>query len=289
MTDGSPLVDLDAPAPAASRDGRLLPWLWILVGALLIAGVVSAFVVDGEPAPGERLAAAAASVEESGPFSYALVVESSGPFAGDVTIDGAIDPAVARFTSTFQVAGTTVEMIGDGDVLYLQVPEGQRESFGGKPWARLDAAALGAGFGGVSPSASPVQTFEQLREAGEVETVGEEEVRGVATTHFRTVFDLSGSVPDGPGTAEVRKALEAVDVDVWLDSDDRVRRHRTSIDLGTAVGAGAGFTIITTIETFDFGKAVAIEVPPPDQVADADAGALQSLFAPPPSAPAPAD
>jgi len=278
MTDGTTLVDLDAPAPASSREGRALPWLWIFVGALLIAGVVSAFALQREPEPAERLAAAAEAVDDAGTFSYALTLEGSGGFGATVGIEGSVDPRSGRSTSSLAVRGSTVQLVSDGDVVYVQVPEAAREQLGGKPWVRLDAQAVRSGFGGVAPSATPLETFEQLRQAGKVEEVGREEVRGTGTTHFRAVVDLRDSVPDGPGAASVRDALRAVQVDVWLDDDDRIRRHRTTLDLGGAIGGPSGMGIVTTIETFDFGKAVSIEIPPADQVADVEAGALGSIL-----------
>lgn len=288
MTDGPTLVDLDAPAPAVAKEGRFLPWLWVAVGALLIAAVVSAFVVDGEATGAERIAAAAEGVDDSGTFAYELTLEASGALGTTFGLTGTVDAGAGRSASTLQVGGNVIETVADGDQLYVQVPEAARERFGGKAWARVDAASLATGLGGVSPTATPLQTFEQLRNAGEVEEVGKELVRGTPTTHLRAVVDLSESVPERPGAARIRQALRAVEVDVWLDDDDRIRRHRTTLDLAGAAGVGTTMGLTTTIETFDFGKAASIEVPPADQVADAGADVLSSLFAEAPPAP-PAD
>lgn len=110
----------------------------------------------------------------------------------------------------------------------------------------MPAALLG------DPSAlDPHGFLEELREhAGTVTLVGEEEVRGDPTRRYRAsvaaedvgVLDLDD---DGSGR---------VDVDVWIDDQDRLRR----------VEAG-----MVTAEVWDFGAALDVE--PPTDVADPEA------------------
>jgi hypothetical protein len=103
-------------------------------------------------------------------------------------------------------------------------------------------------------------------------------VRGTETRHFRTVIDLSDQLAGAGGgpLAGMREQLARVPVDVWLDGDDRIRRLRSSLDLG---GAGLGAAQVrTTVEAFDYGEDVDIEVPSADEVFDGDLSALGSLF-----------
>lgn len=274
-----PVAELSAPA--GSRPDRRLPLLWIIVGVLLAAGVLAAFLVGDERSGTERVAAAAGAVQEAGSVAYTLTMEMAGPITSTVTIEGAADAGAGRASSRVRIDDQELDLITDGELLYVRVPEEARANFDGKPWVRFDASALGSSMGGVSPSATPLETFEQLREAGKVEEVGTEQVRGVETTRFRMVVDQSGLVPSGMAD-EVKEALREVEVEVWLDDDDRIRRHRSTIDLASVVPGGGGIGITTTIETYDYGKPVTIDLPPAEDVADGGAGGLESIFAPGP-------
>jgi hypothetical protein len=57
-----------------------------------------------------------------------------------------------------------------------------------------------------------------------------------------------------------------MDVDVWIDAEGLPRRQ--SMDIGSAFGSlGLGDSSVTmTIEYFDFGDPVDIQVPSPDEV-----------------------
>lgn len=126
---------------------------------------------------------------------------------------------------------------------------------------RLDEAYDAAEAGGdllANPFAiDPARFLEQLRdEAGSVTQVGEEEVRGAATTRYRAEVDaaavaVAGVDPD-----------EATTVDVWVDEEDRLRR----VEAGDMV-----------VELWDFGTPVEAEEPA-DVTDGSDLGNVGRVF-----------
>jgi hypothetical protein len=279
MTDEDDVFGLPEPEPPARPAATRL--LGVAAAVLLVAGVVAAFVVgDGGRTPGERLAAVPAAVS-SEPFAYEMTFASSGgatPAPFQLEAVGAVDPGTGRLRLTMdlgslsQGATSKVAMVTDGDTVYVRLPAGG--------WARVDAKQFTDGMNrGLPSSTNPLDSFDELRAVdAAIEDLGPEDVRGTRTTHFRTRLDLSKAAKlptDSPGLATgALGMLRDVPVDVWLDDHDRPRRQRMTFDLG-AFGAGT-FTI--TIEAFDFGRAVDIELPPADQVVESGPGGLGSLF-----------
>lgn len=287
MTDVLPVTELE-PA-SADRRRRAAPALWIIVGLLLIGAVAAAVLVGGgdDRTPAERLGAAPDAVTDAGSFAFEIGVESNIGSAGNTTtLTGEVDARTKRSSARFDLGGTPVEMVSDGSTLYLHLPEEARGAIGGKAWAKLDLATVAPGLGPLSGDASPMQSFDQLRKAGtSVDEVGEEEVRGTKTTHFKTVLDLTAAIDQLGGGAlgdqaePLRRQLAAVPVDVWLDGEDRIRRQRTTLDLSLPGLTGATATkVTTTIEAFDYGKPVTIELPKPEDVSDTGLPGLGSLI-----------
>ncbi|HVF33354.1 MAG TPA: hypothetical protein VM933_09990 [Acidimicrobiales bacterium] len=286
MSDDPTVSDLEpATASEAGLGGRRsVPVLWIAVGLLLIAGVAAAVLTRDDRSPAERVGAAPDAVAEAGSYGFEITIAADlGAASNELRLTGDVDAEAERSSASFDVGTGRFQMVSEGSTVYVRVPEAARAAAGGRSWAKIDLGRLVPGFGGVGAGADPTTSFDALRTVGsEVEDLGEEEVRGTSTRHFRTVLDLTDQVDRlGDGQAEalgpLRDQLAAVPVDVWLDGDDRIRRQRTSLDLGAAGFAGGG-KIVTTVEAFDYGKAVSIEVPPVDDVFEGDAGSLGSLF-----------
>lgn len=110
----------------------------------------------------------------------------------------------------------------------------------------------------------PKQAFQLILAAkGDSKILGEEDVRGAPTTHYRIQVDpkkLGEHVP-----AERKPDLEdptqarPFPVDVWVDDVDRIRRLRIRDEMT------GGDSMTTTTEFFDFGVEVDVE-PPSDDV-----------------------
>jgi pyruvate-formate lyase-activating enzyme len=91
-----------------------------------------------------------------------------------------------------------------------------------------------------------------LRNAtSETERIGEEDVRGEGTVHYRLTVECDGANLECEGSAPV---------DVWIADDGIVRRIALEDDEGNV-----------TFEFFDFGADVVIEPPSADEVVDEDA------------------
>ncbi len=98
--------------------------------------------------------------------------------------------------------------------------------------------------------------------AGDIEEVGPEDVRGVATTRYRMTVDLS----DVEGAAEEGLG-ETVPTEVWVGEDGLVRRLRQRLRISDAGQRGE---VDFTVEYFDFGVDERIEPPPQDDVISAE-------------------
>jgi hypothetical protein len=73
---------------------------------------------------------------------------------------------------------------------------------------------------------------------------------------------LRSVVKDGPDD------VRGVRATVWISDDGLVRRRRVTTTVGASVAAGRGsrWAIEMTLELFDFGMPMHIELPPADQV-----------------------
>jgi hypothetical protein len=291
MTDVLPVSDLEPPADPKRR---ALPALWIAVGLLLIGAVAAAVLLGRDDrSPAQRLSAAPDAVTDAGTFAYEIDIDSAiGTTSTQMQLSGEVDAKAQRSSATFDVAGMAFEMVSDGTTLYLRLPEEARAATGGKAWTKLDLETLAPSLGPLAGNPNPMQAFDQLRRPGaDVVEVGEEEVRGTKTTHYRTVLDLTASIDQLGGGLDdqaepLRQQLAAVPVEVWLDDDGRIRRQRTTLDLSLPGITGATDTkVTTTVEAFDYGKPVTIEVPKPEDVADAGLPGLGSLLGNAPATP----
>lgn len=200
-----------------------------------------------------------------------------------------------------------LEIIVDGSELYLQLPATEDEQ-----WARADINELaedGVGFGG--PGGVPFQdsrsNLEVLQDAtGDVSEVGEEDVQGEPTTQYELTINLQDAAAlaedDAAGTLEQlaeQTGLDELDMQVWVGDDDLIRRVAYTVDLGQiqveedvdADGAeddpGADIeadpqgAITVTVEYYDFGTELDIELPDDENVIDLDEEQLRRSFGQP--------
>ena len=153
-------------------------------------------------------------------------------------------------------------MVVDG-VTFLQ-PPGMEAASGS--WVMSEGPAL---LAPLDLSASPESFIELLSHASDdFEIVGEEEVRGIATTHYRVeiagdrLFEtILGTSADKTGESDGPSSIsgDPVTVDVWLDGEGLLRRETFEIPLGSEPRR-------FSLEIFDYGVEVDVEAPPPDKV-----------------------
>lgn len=233
------------------------------------------------PSPGDGVSAVSAAYAKTiaaktarVSFSVTLTGTAAGSSANtSVSGSGVQDYANkrSRFTMTLPTVGS-VEVRQIGPVAYAKLP-GAVGARSGKPWIKVDVSKLS-----TSGLSDPTQSMSLLnRAAGKVTKVGTESVRGVATTHYSFDLDLTKAVgTSGASTALAEKyrrqlGRDTLPVDLWADKQNRIARLRMSIpppklsgSSPSATTSGQGATV--TIELYDYGTAVDVSAPPPDQV-----------------------
>lgn len=243
----------------------------------------------------QLIAASADATTDAGSALMTMQMTMSTP-RGEVTMDaeGAYDFAHSKGEMTMtmelpeaagEMGGTqTIDMVFEDLVVYMKYPMMSQLAPGSKPWIRLDLEVIGResgmDFGSMmqSGTSDPSQMLEWLRGvSGDVEVVGEEEVRGAPATHYAGTIDFDKVADQAP--AEVREQLKAsistmtkaigtstVPFDVWIDDQGRAVRMEQSFDFTGGATEEASMSI--TVDIFDFGTEVDIQIPPASQTSD---------------------
>jgi hypothetical protein len=180
----------------------------------------------------------------------------------------------------------TIDEVFDNYVIYMRSPLFASAMPPGKEWASMDLNAVGKQLGldfqqlsGLGANGDPSEMLNQLRAvSGQVENVGEEDVDGVATTHYAATVDLRryATLADPADRSAVRESIQhlldlgapaTVPTDVWVDGQHLVRRMQMSYTQDNpATGSPMQMTI--DIGLSDFGEPVDIQVPSPSETID---------------------
>lgn len=256
--------------------------------AVLLAAICAcALALVGCAGPGspavQRLAAAPAATAGAGSARVSITVTTHGvddPAAAEITGEGEIDFAGERGRIVMEMpgmdgtSGTTVETVFLDGVIYSQLPMPE-----GVQWLRIDTAEVeGAGSSPLGGTSDPRADLAFLGGARDVSEVGEEDVRGAATTHYRFTVDLEAA-REASDDDEHRRLIDRVrtqlgtdelPMEVWLDDDGRVRRQRYDLGLAAMHGQDHEVTSGTTtvVEYHDFGLDVDVEPPPEEAIVD---------------------
>jgi hypothetical protein len=189
-------------------------------------------------------------------------------------------------------AGTMRQVTTDKLVMYQQIP-GAEEQFG-KEWTRIDMVEAYRQIGvdlklvQAPGGQDPRQALAQLKyAAGEIEKVGTEEIRGTETTHYKGDVDLRKSIEQVPAAKrdDAKRAIDKIieisgsegfPMDVWIDGDKLVRRIRMQMTLNNPAFGGE-MDMDMTMEMFDYGTPVTIDVPSDDEAEDLTGQVAQQL------------
>lgn len=237
------------------------------------------------------MAEATASTVEAGTANFSIAQTITGGPAGDQTVDseGALDfeggrgRVVVSLSDVGLEGGGEIETVFEGETIYLRLPESAGTP---TPWVRLVLSDL-EGLPGLEQlqdfSSDPSQTLGFLQGVdGEIEEVGEEDVRGAATTHYRFTVDLEQAAEEAQeeDRAYLEQQIETLGVsevptEIWLDTEGRIARQSYVVDLSesalpAAAAEGEQLTgeVATTIEYYDFGAEVDIVTPTDDEITD---------------------
>jgi hypothetical protein len=115
----------------------------------------------------------------------------------------------------------------------------------------------------------PTDVLERVLSAtDEIKLLGDEDVRGAETAHYRArvgVLKLVEQLPEAdrpPGDVIERWGARFVPVDIWIDDESRLRR----ITIGQPKDPGGSSPAMTvTAELFDYGVEVDVEAPPAEE------------------------
>jgi hypothetical protein len=167
-----------------------------------------------------------------------------------------------------------MEVIVDGDTIYMRIPAFEQQI--GAAWvtAAIDDPAADQLGGATNDPSAMLDTLRGVSD--DVEEVGSEDVRGVETTHYSATIDIEQALEELP--PDERDRLEGqldalgggdLPVDVWIDDDGLVRRMEMTLDELVAADGMEGAATIS-MEFYDYGEPVDIEIPDPAETRPAD-------------------
>lgn len=240
------------------------------------------------PPAASLVKAAAAKTDGQGTGRYTLstattVKGAEVVFAGEGVYDWGRDTG----QTTYDTPVGTVQQRLIGPDLFLNLPQQPGVFF------KLKAADVAASP--VGGTVDPTAHLHTLAAVAEAEVVGQEEVRGERTTHYRGTYDVARALRGCRGLqqAALRSSLGAAATgvtqapyDVFLDAEGRLRRLTQTVEVP---GADQTLTVTTTLELYDFGVPVIVLPPPGAQQRDGAPllAALRKALPPPKAAPAP--
>jgi hypothetical protein len=172
----------------------------------------------------------------------------------------------------------SMDAVQDGLVMYMSAPF--LEASMGKPWMKIDLGEV-AGIDEESLAGAPTAgtdaraMLDGLRTvSADARTIGQERVRGVATTHYAATIDpeLAAAQARDAGSDFSAEVIEAQGaggtIDVWIGDKDGLV-HRIAQTVPFSLVGGSGSELRMTTDFYDFGIEPAIDVPPEDEVFDA--------------------
>jgi hypothetical protein len=247
--------------------------LVILLLALTACGSSPEDLLDGAPD----------ALEEAGSSRFEMRVTAVGDGVDSryaATGEQDYDTGTMRMEADLGLDTTSTETLALGDVMYLRSPMFAMFTGDEETWVRVDVAASGEAAGLdvdalVEGQTGPAALLQQLRgAAGDIEELGEEDVRGVSTTRLRVIVDTERAIENSP--PETREQLRAFSeasgmppeypMEVWIDDDGLPRRLSTVVEVeDEQVGT---VTQQTVLELYDFGIRVDIEEPADDEVVE---------------------
>lgn len=277
------------------------PTALLVAAALVLAGCSGGPTAVGDPpapAPDGPSAAAlvraaAATTDAQGSSRYSLTTSTKRGSA-DVVFSGVgvFDWKAGRGQTSYDVPVGTVQQRLLGADLYLTLPQQPGVFFKLKS-DQVAATPLG---GMVAPTAQ----LHLLAAVGEAEVVGEQEVRGEPTTHYRGSYDVARAIRGARGLQSpalksslgAAAALPEAAYDVFLDAQGRLRRLQQTVEVpaSPAPANTPPMTVTTTLELYDFGIEVKVNAPPGATVRDGAPllDALRKALPQPVPAPSPA-
>ena len=232
-----------------------------VVGGLVLAAALAGSGCGGGSSnpttvPASTLTKAARATEAAGSYTFTIggtfdVAGQTFPIQGGGAVDARAGRARATLDLRRALAASGIgsisrdealaDAVATGGVLYVRSPYLVRRRRLKRPWIRYPE------------SVAPLDLVRYVRPVGTVTRLGSDTVDGVKTTHYSAQLDLRSYA------SAARVAGDSLPVDVWVDSDDRIRRVQTQ--LGTA-----SFQAVPQLDIAGFGRPVAVRAPAAAQV-----------------------
>jgi hypothetical protein len=161
---------------------------------------------------------------------------------------------------------------------YIRLPSGSGTMPGGKSWIALGTGTsegLGGSLLGPLGGTDPADLLASLTAvSASVTSLGPATIRGVKVTGFRVDIDPAKAAARVPsreraGFRQFTSSLGAgpIPVEVWVDSQNLVRRVKLSLHLPDGEGAPAKTQMAEVTDFYDFGVPVRVSAPPASQTA----------------------
>jgi hypothetical protein len=215
-------------------------------------------------------------------FEFSTSISGAlGEQSFSIDAEGTMNERTLEGTLSMDVGGHKLSELIKNPYIYVGLPAGASSSVtGGKAWIKANLTGYTQALGEPSPfeneDGRPAQTLTMLDASGNATTVGSEDVRGVATTHYHALVDLARYADDAPPAqrASLQRYAQSFEqitgssslpVDVWVDAQGRVRRFSMAIQACTSHG-----TLHETVsmDLYDFGPQPAVQVPGESEVTD---------------------
>jgi hypothetical protein len=256
-----------------------------VAGAVAVVGVAVALLAPTggrvlDPVAQAANATTTAGTAEFGIAGHVTAAGQTVPISGNGALD--MHNQRIRMSMSFPIPGMgsiTTDALFDGQAVYMHLPEGMAQRIPlGKPWIKLDLAALakssGVDLGQLNQAnqGNPADMLQALKAVGSSTKVGSENIGGVATSHYRATIDPQkalDTIPDKQSAAALEQmlatsGLNSIPIDVWVDRAGRVRRESMKF-------SAAGTSMDMTVSFTRFGVPVDTTPPASDQVLDAGA------------------
>lgn len=248
----------------------------------------------------DRVVEAAANSVDAGTARFSLSVEAaeSGATEGaEATIAEGEEDFAQRLRLIRFVGGSgELATVVDDTTVYVELPATE-----GDDWARVELDELldDAGFGGpgglpFQSSADNLKVLENAVVAAAEE--GSEDLDGTATTRYHLNIDLEQAAEDTDGevnetfsTLAESSSVDELDMTVWIDDEDLIRRVSYAVDLAQAeevevatedaeVNVEPTGQASVTVDYFDYGATLDIEVPDEASIVDIDEEEIKDSF-----------
>lgn len=187
-----------------------------------------------------------------------------------------------------------IEMLVDGDTTYMSWSLFSTLFGADTKWVSFTAEGSGGdlfeGFGGLSMGqvgSGPDSYLDFFSSLGSLDEAGTDVLRGVETTRFAGVIDLDKAVElASPAERDQLRqqyaelgvtGLGEMPVEIWIDDEGYMRKFTMTFDfsqLGAAFDPTGPAEMLMTFEMFNFGEALTIQLPSPDEVTELDLGGL---------------